>query len=135
MGRVANWESRLADCLAKFEAKTFEWGKSDCLHFATECEIAIYGKSEFDHLREQYAYSSKIESGRRLIALGYETLFDFVSSIKKQKPVQFIQRGDWLGSMQDGQAIGVFDGKYAVYISSEGLKRFKVSESKCAWGV
>jgi len=45
MRRVDDWNARLASVVKRYAHEPFEWGRTDCAHFARDCVLAVSGKN------------------------------------------------------------------------------------------
>lgn len=66
--RLRDWQSRLADCIARRRELPFAWGKLDCALFAADCVAAVTGVDPAADLRA--AYRSEREAARLVARFG-----------------------------------------------------------------
>lgn len=136
MGKLAYWERLLCEFLESCSDKEFKWGEWDCVHFARESERAIYGDSTMDGLDESHQYHDLRSMIRLLANQNCVDVFEFISLHKKQIPVNFVQRGDWVGVLATtGHTIGVWDGRHIWVPSERGLIAMPLSSGEMAWKV
>lgn len=67
--RVEDWPDRLQMMADMYERTPFEYGRTDCAHFAADCVKAVTGRDVLGRFRG--AYASRLEARARLKALGY----------------------------------------------------------------
>lgn len=136
MGKLANWESLLADFLDSCATKEFQWGQWDCVHFARDAERAIYGDSTMDGLDETHQYHDLRSMLRLLADHDCVDLFEFIDLHKEKINVNFMQRGDWVGVLATtGHTVGVWDGRHIWVPSQTGLAAMSFESAMTAWRV
>jgi hypothetical protein len=128
LGPVAFWERKLSEYIESYD-KEFELGSNDCIHFAVECERVIFGDSTLDHLEETHSYRDLRSMIRLLVENDCVDVFEFVSKHKEEININMIQRGDWVGVLnENGHTIGVWDGRSVWVTSHYGLIPLETGE-------
>lgn len=133
MGRIEGWEGRLAATVGSWQAVSFVWGKSDCLHFCMACERALCGESRLDGFPK---YKTEGGGFRAMKKRGFAAIPDLIDATYERKALLLAQRGDWVMIEQDiGPAFGVVTGRRVAAMSESGLIFYPVGEGVLAWWV
>lgn len=70
--RRDGWETRFRETLEAWEHKPFQWGETDCAHFAAAVVLALTGRDFLGTWRG--AYTSRLTAAARLRGRGHRTL-------------------------------------------------------------
>jgi len=62
--RLPDWRNRLAAVIERYKIEPFEWGRTDCAHFAADCIEATTGADTLGTFRA--AYTSRLTAASRL---------------------------------------------------------------------
>ena len=132
MGRLNDWEARLAQHIEDWRYKKFEWGKADCALFCLHAEIAMYGKSRFDYFLDKY--NSEIGSAKALLKFGCGTLVGTIDEKLEEIPILMAQRGD-MGCVAtpNGDALVIILGDKTAGMAEDGLTFLPMDSTKKAW--
>lgn len=110
----------MADFLASRSETAFEWGKFDCMIFASDAIELLTGADPAKEFRGAYSTEAdaieilKRRGGVRGIAMRGAKKYGF-----KQIPPLFAQRGDiCLGRPEGQDTLGVCQGRYFVFAKS-----------------
>lgn len=137
--RIEGWEKRLNDYLAEMNSAPFQWGKCDCLIFASDAVKICTGidpmskKNTNDPETIRGMYQTK-EEARALIKQYRKSIRDIMDVHFKRKPVTKAQRGD---VVYYKQAFGVCAGRGLAFFKNfnSGVEAIKVKDCVLAWGV
>jgi len=114
--RLPDWEQRLGAFMAQNRDRPFEWGRWDCVLFATACADELTGTDEAAEFRGQY--DSRKGSAAILREKGKGTLLRTMDAHFRRKKPGFAQRGDlvWFAG-----SVGVCVGAQALFVGEERL--------------
>lgn len=127
MTRLPDWESRLGETLARWNARPFRWDR-DCARRAAACVIAVTGEDPLADLRG--AYRTKHEALRLLAEVPMAERLDLL--FPRIHPA-FAWRGD-IALAQDS-CLGVVLGGEASFCSPAGVELLPRAEWQGVWGV
>lgn len=130
MERISTWDAALSDYIASKRDVPFEYGVNDCCVFATGAVEAITGEDKFAEFRGKY--DSLKGSIRALKEIGEGDLESTFDARFPVIPIASAQRGD-LVLLDD--SVGVVAGRFAWFVSDDGLERVPMSYWEKAWGV
>lgn len=127
--RNSDWQTQLAESIARWESVEFSWGSADCVCFGSDCVIAVRGDDPMKEFRGKY---DSPETAKEAISkAGYRTLYHVLQKkFGKPVPVTYAQRGDVIyrkGSLETG-AVGICAGREGLFISDKGWVRLKLHE-------
>jgi len=126
--RVPDWENRLAETLAEWNAREFRWDR-DCARRAAACAIAVTGEDPLADLRSQY------RTKREAMALLAETpMADRLDALFPRIHPAFAQRGD-IALVEDSCLGIVLGGEASFYSAEGGVRMIRRSEWQAVWGV
>lgn len=130
MARHPEWEDRLAETVAAWTGRDYEWGAADCGRFASDCVAAVTGAPLWPALP---AYSSEAGLARALKRAGFDSLDAACTSVLGPPlPPLMAHRGD---VVSDGQALGVMTGAGPLVFSHEGLALVDRDSLTLCWAV
>ena len=134
MARLNDWEARLAQHIEDWRYRKFEYGKADCALFCLHAEIAMYGKSRFEHFLGQY--KTHIGSLKALKKLGAGNLVDTVADKLEEIPLAMARRGD-VGCVDvpDGDGLVIILGDKTAGMADDGLNFLPIGQTKRAWSL
>lgn len=133
--RLPDWRERLAAFVAARRATPFQWGRADCCLSAADAMLAQTGEDFAAPLR---GYANAFGAARRLAALGFASVQDYVASrfARRARP----RAGDLViaragaGKMLDAALIA--DGRGGAWHQGEqGLARLALPERATFWSV
>lgn len=121
--RTTGWEDRLAETLAEWRERPFEWGRSDCLLFCAASAEALTERDYSSGYLERYA-----DARGAWRAIQRRTIEQHLDRLFKRRSPSFARRGD-LALIKDeedrlfGGAAGVVDmsGRNVLALSEKGL--------------
>jgi len=115
--RLADWKDRLTQEFARSHDYKFSRGVHDCTQFAIRCEIAMTGGTKFPEFYDTYRTGKK---GYLILArMGFETMFDAVSSRLVEIDPAEAGRGDCIGHIGDeGGALGICAGQHGFFAAN-----------------
>jgi hypothetical protein len=141
--RQDKWEVALNDFVNGRANEPFEWGKNDCALFVCDAIQAMTGSDLAADFRGKY--TTELGAARRIKTVtGGMTVEDVAVFVTKANDMPelpsplFAQRGDVVCfDGEFGVALGIvyMNGKDAVFVSPEGLKRIPVKQCRRAWKV
>lgn len=126
--RLPDWEDRLAAIVEVRRDWPFEWGRHDCILWATACAAAMTGTDLAEPFRGQY--SDREGAARVLREIGEGTLIRTVNHYFPRKPASMAQRGDLV---MHGTAIGVCIGAKGLFVGEEGAREGLVTVPRAEW--
>ena len=131
MGRHADWPARLNAYVCDVQRNEFAWGRFDCCTFAAGAVQAMTGEDPMAAYRNQYR--SRLEAALALRETGSGTLAGTLEGIFGP-PVPGAQgrRGDI--AWHEG-CCGVVMGRFAIFITSQGLGTVVISRLEGAFRV
>lgn len=135
--RKTDWPEKLQEYIESHQTTKFSYGEFDCALFASNW---VKISTNYDPAKEfRNRYSTKNGSLKRLKEIGGSfSLFEvFGSKMKEEIPVLKAQRGDIVGVVEDGEALGICDGQNVVCLGQEGLVFYDITDKalKVAWRV
>lgn len=74
MKRVPNWEKELLSVVESYEGAAWQYGRTDCAHFAGDCVLAITGQDPLGRFRGNY--TNRLEAWSRLRVRKFKNLSD-----------------------------------------------------------
>ena len=130
--RVDNWESHLYQLIKEAADDSFEWGRTDCLHFASRINTAISGVDHIARLALP-SYSSRLDA-IRILADRYEGRLLFMMDQILDRSNGKLCRGCIVATQtEDGPALGIWVSPVAKFMSYDGLIDVKRKDLLCAW--
>lgn len=79
MARVKNWWPALQAVVARYDGEPFEWGRTDCAHFAADCVKAVTGRDLLGTIRNNYR--SRLTAAARLRGLGFDGADEMIEAV------------------------------------------------------
>jgi len=128
--RDENWPEILNETIEKYRYSSFEWGKNDCAHFASNVVKSYTGIDYARHFR--YAYKNEIHGYRTLKTLGYKSLADLVNSLLPQIGLVRAQRGD---VVMYKKSLGICMGEQSAFLWECGLILHPTLQCDNAWRI
>ncbi len=102
--RFADWEARLADVLATYQAAGFAWGARDCFRLPQDVARAVTGRAIWPEVRPYHSARGALQ---RLARHGFRGVGDAFADVLEEIPPAFAQRGDVGVVIEDGAEAGV----------------------------
>lgn len=130
LARVADWQQALAEYIASKRDEPFEYGKNDCCMFAAGAVLAITGTDPVPEYRGKY--DSLKTSVKVLKEIGGGRLDKVMDDKFPTIPIGKAQRGDLVWFVD---SVGVVAGRFAWFVSDDGLERVPMDMWDKAWGV
>lgn len=141
MKRKEDWPERLHEALLEHAAKPFAWGSTDCILSA--CNL-IAAMTDVDPAAEfRGKYSTELGARKAIKRAGHDSLETLAEKIAADHGMQevgpkFAHRGDLVVfDAPEGPAFGIvhLNGRDAVCIGPDGLRRMPVLQARRAWRV
>ena len=137
--RKEGWEVRLSNYLEDAVKQPFEWGKCDCLIFASDACIAVCGidpmnkKKKNDPETIRGLYKSETEA-KELIKKYRKSIREIMDLHFPRKNKNFATKGDVVLYQN---AFGVCAGRGIAFLKDEnsGLTEVKISDCALAWDI
>lgn len=138
--RHAEWQSRFAEVIKRYQRGAFAWGESDCCLFVCDVFHALTEQDPGAPFRGRY---DSALGGARVVREfcggGVEELAEKMSEVYGLLEVlpAFAQRGD-IGLYRDpnqGPTLGVNIGKTFAYLMQDGMTYFDTRAIARAWRV
>tara|TARA_Y100000114_G_scaffold123185_1_gene118696 strand:- start:44 stop:463 length:420 start_codon:yes stop_codon:yes gene_type:complete len=137
--RIDNWDTKLANYVAKHAEGKFIRGKTDCVTFVVNAIELITGKKVFDT-----EYKTLKEAKEILKKLKKKNLFDIANDIAKENKFKkidtaFAKRGDVVFLETDeelGGTMGICIGEQSIFrIRSGSLEKRQTNKCHHAWSI
>lgn len=144
-GRQMDWELRLRRTLKEWSHRKFEWGTSDCVHFACACIHAMTGEN---HLAEIATYKNEYQALQVLASIDHRCLQQAVEVVLGPSidiggdPSQFCT-GDVVLTVRPvigsphrrGPGLGVIVRKRSMFVGAAGLEEVATKDCVCGWRI
>jgi len=136
--RKENWPAAFAAIIAERRNAPFAWGSNDCCLFSCDVILAITGTDLAADFRSQY--DTVLSAARVLKAHGgveriAETQTAAHGCPEWQRVTQ-ARRGDVvLFDTDHGPALGICDGRVALFTGPSGLHPVPLTETRRAWRI
>jgi len=130
LARTSDWQQALAEYIGSKRDEPFEYGENDCCMFAAGAVMAITGTDPVPEFRGKY--DSLKTSIKALKDIGGGRLDKVMDDKFPAIPIGKAQRGD-LAWFDD--SVGVVTGRFAWFVSDDGLERVPMDMWDKAWGV
>lgn len=128
---------RVPEILAGLNGRRFRWGVLDCCMFAAEVLEQLHGRDFATDWRGKYRSHA---GALRLIEQhgGLEPILTEI--LGTPVPPLTVRRGDPVlardsGRFHDGEAVGIADGRLAVFMTSDGLMTLPLARCAMGWRV
>lgn len=126
------WERRLNRVVNDWATRKMSW-RDNCAIFACDCALAVSGHDPIADIRDS------IKSARGFAAVLRTGDGSLLSVVNKRMgdPVntRLARRGDMVGVMSCGLALGVCMGSVALFLDDDGLIALPMSAVRYAWAV
>lgn len=132
--RVQGWERRLADFLEGQKNQPFEWGKNDCILFASKAADQVtdrdlvpemLGYGEYDKAR---AVEILREHGGDISGIFDKHFKRRIKAMAKRGDIALVKRGAT-------KAAGVVVGRFVICKTAEGVVNVPIKDALMIWGV
>lgn len=141
MKRREDWPERLHAAILLRTGKPFAWGSNDCILMACSLIEAMTDHDPAASFRGQY--TTQTGATKAIQTAGSPSLEKLVETIAanngmKEVGIKFAQRGDLvMFETNDGPSFGIVhpNGRDAILIGQDGLRRLPVLEAHRAWRV
>lgn len=141
--RDQKWERKLHDYIESKRSAAFAYGSCDCALFTCDGIQAMTGTDIAAEFRGKYTTELGAAKVIKQVTGGstVEDVADYVTKqfdMKEWPGVLYAQRGDAvIFDMPEGPTLGLvyLDGRHAVFIGSQGLRRQPVKQCRRAWRV
>lgn len=132
---MINWQTHLANFIAKNKRRPFEWGEFDCCLFAADAYQIITGQDYAKDFRGRY--KTKIGASRAIKAAGFDDLKGLLTSIFGEPKVGIdLSRGSLcIVETEQGQAAAIYFGGAAWTTGPSGLVALSPNDILCFWSV
>ncbi len=129
--RPGGWEGMLAAHIREARAASFAWGTHDCVLWCAEWIRKLTGQDPAADWRG--AYGSKEEADAIISSLGAGDAGELASLHLQEIPVSRARRGDIM--LHPSGTLGICDGAFAFFVTTEGLLRHEFTKCLKAWKV
>lgn len=129
--RPEGWESLLYHHILEARGKTFDWGTHDCVLW---CADWIHKIRDVDLAAKwRGTYSTEEEAQAVLGSLGFSGTSELASHYLEEVPVSKARRGDIM--LHPSGTLGICDGTFAFFVTTEGVLRLEFLKCLRAWRV
>lgn len=135
MRRKPDWREKIAAVVSRYALEPFEWGRTDCAHFARDCVQAINGENILQFGFDGN-YTSRLQLKYRLIQRNYRTIGQATADAMqrlgfREIPPRFAIEGD-VGVTADGVlAVRFAQG----FLARDDTGRFYTTPVSKAWRI
>lgn len=135
MRREPGWRERLTDVVKRYDGDAFEWGRSDCAHFARDCVLAVSGKNILQFGFDGN-YTNRVAFRIRLKRNGFRSIEAATEDAMKRLdfaeiPPRFSIEGDLGITADDVLAIRFATG----FIARDEDGNFRTAKVRRAWRI